>query len=672
MRKYIATTLILTVSALTVLGQGNKRRSDDFASEDNIKVEKTDTTVNMRSFAWKVISPLGLHEPATIDTTLYNYYQKSIPSAVTPAYATTGNLGAEGQTMLFFERESMSEFFFADALRAWIPSIQTHKFYNTRQPMTLLSYNTGGGKETSQERLKMEFSANANKKTQIGAYLDYIYSKGSYNYQATNDLTWGLSGSHMGDRYELQAFYYHYNLLNKDNGGITDDLYITDPAEIQGGSSKVDTKTIPTNLSAAHTRYVGEELYLNNRYKVGYYEEKIVDDSVVDRTYIPVSSFIWTLNYKKGRHMFLNQAPGEAGFWDNTYLSNTGTNARNNYWSLSNTLGISLLEGFNKYAKAGLAAYATHQIRKYTQTIDTIDQVNPLPNGLSPYPVNKVPHNYSENLLWVGAQLTKQQGSLLRYDATAQFGVIGSVAGDIDINGNISTRFKLFGDSVSITAYGRFRNEEAPYLMQHYVSNHFIWDNDFGKTRRFRIGGKLDIPHTNTFLNVGVENLQNYIYFNEKCLPMQHGGSVQVFSASLNQNFKLGILHWDNKLTYQTSSEESVIPLPKFSVYSNLYILFKVANVLDVQFGVDCDYFTKYKSVNYQPATMTFYNQNEIEIGDYPFMNLYANMKLDKARFYVMFSHINQGMTGNNYFIMPHYPLNPRKFQIGVSVDFVN
>lgn len=669
MRKYIATTLILIVSVLSIWGQGNKRRSDEFASESKIN---TDTTINMRSFAWKVVSPLGLHEPATIDTTLYNYYQKSIPSEVTPAYATTGNLGAEGQTMLFFEREKMSEFFFADALSAWIPSIKTHKFYNTRQPMTLLSYNTGGGKETTQDRLKMEFSGNANKKTQIGAYLDYIYSKGSYNYQATKDLIWGLSGSHMGDRYELQAFYYHYNLLNKDNGGITDDLYITDPAEVQGGSSKVDTKTIPTNLSAAHTRYVGQELYLNNRYKVGYYKEKIVDDSVVDRTYIPVSSFIWTLNYKKGRHMFLNQAPGEAGFWENSYLTNLGTNDRNSYWSLSNTVGVSLLEGFNKYAKAGLAAYVTHQIRKYTQTIDTIDQVNPLPDGLTPYPVGKIPAKGSENLLWVGAQLTKQQGSLLRYDVTAQFGIVGEVAGDVDVKGNVSTRFKLFGDSVSITAYGRFSNEEAPYLMKHYVSNHFIWSNDFDKTRRFRLGGKLDIPHTNTFLNIGVENLQNYIYFNEKCLPTQHGGSVQVFSASLNQNFKLGVLHWDNKLTYQTSSDESVIPLPKLSVYSNLYLLFKVAKVLDVQFGIDCDYFTKYKSVNYQPATMVFYNQNEIEVGNYPFMNLYANMKLDKARFYVMFSHINQGMTGNEYFIMPHYPLNPRKFQIGVSVDFAN
>ena len=47
-------------------------------------------------------------------------------------------------------------------------------------------------------------------------------------------------------------------------------------------------------------------------------------------------------------------------------------------------------------------------------------------------------------------------------------------------------------------------------------------------------------------------------------------------------------------------------------------------------------------------------------------------MKLSKARFYVMFSHVNQGWFGNDYFSMPDYPLNPRRFQLGVSVDFAN
>ena len=155
-------------------------------------------------------------------------------------------------------------------------------------------------------------------------------------------------------------------------------------------------------------------------------------------------------------------------------------------------------------------------------------------------------------------------------------------------------------------------------------------------------------------------------------MPVQHSGSVQVFSATLNQHLGYKAINWDNDLIYQTSTETSVIPLPKFAIYSNLYLGFKVARVLDVQFGVDCTYYTKYKSVNYQPATMTFHNQDEIECGGFPYMNVYANMKLSKVRFYVMMSHINQGLTDDNYFSMPHYPLNPRRFLLGLTIDFAN
>ncbi len=180
------------------------------------------------------------------------------------------------------------------------------------------------------------------------------------------------------------------------------------------------------------------------------------------------------------------------------------------------------------------------------------------------------------------------------------------------------------------------------------------------------------VPQTGTRLNIGAENVQNSIYFNDRSLPVQHGGSVQVFSASLEQNFRVGILNWNNKLTYQTSSDDAVLPLPKFAAYTNLFILFRVAKVLHVQFGVDCDYYSKYYAPGFQPATMAFYNQREVKVGNYPFMNLYLNMKLSRARFYVMMSHVNQGLTGKNYFALPHYPMNPRRFQMGVSVDFAN
>ena len=246
------------------------------------------------------------------------------------------------------------------------------------------------------------------------------------------------------------------------------------------------------------------------------------------------------------------------------------------------------------------------------------------------------------------------------------------MAGDVRIDGNVSTHFRLLCDTVAVTAYGSFCNEEAPYLMNHYRSNHFAWDNNFGKTRRLRIGGLLDIPHTGTRIDVGVENVQNLIYFNGECLPVQAGGSVQVFSARLEQKLHTGILNWDNTVTYQTTSDDAVIPLPKLTIYSNLYLKFKVAKVLSVQFGIDCDYYTRYYGVGYQPATASFYNQREVKIGNYPFMNIYANMKLSKTKFFVMMSHVNQGMTGSNYFVLPHYPMNPRRFQVGLSIDFAN
>ena len=592
---------------------------------------------------------------------------------VSDAWATTGNLGAEGSNMIWLERHSSSDFYFRDPLAHWLPSEHTMKYYNSRIPMTLLSYNASGGKETAQEKLKGDFSGNINSKAQVGALLDYIYSKGSYANQALKNLTWGASGSYMGDRYEMQAFYNHYNSLNKENGGITDSRYITDPAALQGGVSSINAKSIPTRLTAAHTRYVGGQLWMNHRYKVGYWhEEKTENDTIVKRTYIPVMSFIWTIDYSFAKHLFYNTAPGEAtGFFENTFLSATGTRDETKFSSVTNTVGVSMLEGFHKYAKFGLAAYARYQFRTYTQTPDTLDHT--VPTTLSPLPdyYFNIANKKNQNLLWVGGQLTKQRGTLLTYDVTAEFGIIGEAAGDINIDGNVGTKFRLLGDTVNISAYGRFVNAHAPYLMQSYRSNHFIWYNDFGKERTFKAGGILRIPHTGTAINIGVENIQNHIYFGADAMPVQHSGSVQVFSAKLEQRLKAGILHWDNRITYQTSSNEAVISIPKLAVYSNLYLKCNIAT-LKLQFGIDCDYYTKYYAPSYQPATMAFYNQREVKCGNYPFMNLYANMKLQKARFYVLFSHINQGWFGKNYFSMPNYPLNPRRFQIGVAVDFPN
>lgn len=65
-------------------------------------------------------------------------------------------------------------------------------------------------------------------------------------------------------------------------------------------------------------------------------------------------------------------------------------------YSIQNTLGIALREGFNKWAKAGLTAFASHEYRHYTM---------PDLNG-----GNKIIRSYSENNISVGGQLSKREG----------------------------------------------------------------------------------------------------------------------------------------------------------------------------------------------------------------------------------------------------------------------
>lgn len=634
------------------------------------------THVELKPYAWTVVQPLGLREPTAIDSTFLDYSLYSVPSNISPAWATTGNLGDPGINMVFYERKPLTDFMFADRIWPWIPSNSKIKFYNTRAPMTILSYNLGGTTMNFQDRLQGIFSGNVNKQLQFGAIVDYLYSKGSYDNQATKNFTWGFNGSYIGEKFEVQFYQTHYNLSDRENGGIENDLYITDPAEIQGGDPSVQPKSIPTNLTQAQNRTRGSNIFLNAKYKLGFWKEVELEDSSIVDEYIPVTAFVWTLNWNEGKHRFRNaNANQDREFWEHQYISTNGTEDMTTYSSLKNTLGISLLEGFHKYAKFGLAAYASFDLRTYHQTADSVLYMpfDERPAGVTDYtgtiPVSKK----KDGQLSIGAQLTKQKGSILKYAATFELGITGRTAGDINVDGHITTKFPLFRDSLSIKAFGEFHNQAPSYFAEKYISNHFIWDNDFSKIRRFKIGGEVSFPKTWTTLRGEIENINNYVYFDRFSMATQASSSVQVISLALKQNLQWRALHWDNTIILQKSTDHSIIPLPKFVYYTNLYFQFKIAKVLDLQIGTDLDYYSKYSAMGYQPATMQYYNDPSSEIGGFPFMNLYANMKLGKTRFYVMFSHFNNGIFGKpNYFAAPHYPLNPRRFQLGLSIEFNN
>lgn len=628
-------------------------------------------TVCMGS-AWTLVFPLGEHRASTIDTLLYNYQRQAVPTMQTDAFLTTGNLGAPSTTLIYADRPAPGAFFFDSNFETWMQTGRNQKFYNVYVPMTLASYNFGGNRESNQDRLHATFAGNVNRRIGIGAHIDYLYSKGAYNNQAAKDYVYGLSGYYLGDRYEFQGFWDQNNMLNKENGGITNDLYITDPAVLQGGVSKIEPKSIPTRLTTAHTRLHSSQFYMSHAYKVGYWQDEVVNDTLTRQIYIPVVKFIYSLDWRRGRHIFVNSSADEAqDFWDDTYFNSQETYDRTTYYALGNTVGIQMMEGFKPWVKFSLAAYATYENRRYTQvnpdSISVDESLTPLPEYFE-----SIRHKATQNLVWVGGRIEKSNGRHFTYSADARFGIVGDVAADMRLIGQAQARYRLFGDTVAVSANVSFSNEEPSYLLQHYISNHFIWNNDFGKTRTFSVGARLDIPWTRTTLEADFRNVQNMIYFDTLSMPRQVGKSIHVLTARLHQDFAIGILHWNNTLTYQVSSDKTLLPLPALSIYSNLYLGFRAFRVLQLQIGVDCDYYTRYNGYMYQPATSAFTLGKGDKVGNYAFCNAYLTAKLYRCRFFVLWSHVNQGWFGNNYFTMPGYPMNPRRLQFGLSVDFAN
>lgn len=406
-------------------------------------------------------------------------------------------------------------------------------------------------------------------------------------------------------------------------------------------------------------------------------QKKNAEDSLFYKSeYVPVTSFIHTVKFDNYRRIYeAYQTPADyylQEYYDAGRLTGDSIYDQTKHWHMKNTFAIAMLEGFNKWAKAGLKAFASYDLRHY--------ELPTMEGGFE---------KYNEHVLSVGGQLSKQEGKTLHYNAVAEIGLTGVDAGTLAIDGNVDVNIPFLGDTLQVRGDAFFHRETPSFYYRNYHARHLWWENDLDKTIHTRIMGTLSFPKTRTKLRVAVDEIKNYTYFSQSyditeeglrkgvmVTPMQESGGINLLTAQLEQNFRLGILNWENQFTYQHSSKESVLPVPAFNAYTNLYIKFKVVKVLNVELGADMRYFTSYEAPDYSPYmgqyTVQGNGENNVKIGNYPIVNVYANVHIKHTRFFVMMSHINAGQGDKNYFFAPHYPMNERVFRIGVSWNFFN
>jgi hypothetical protein len=112
-----------------------------------------------------------------------------------------------------------------------------------------------------------------------------------------------------------------------------------------------------------------------------------------------------------------------------------------------------------------------------------------------------------------------------------------------------------------------------------------------------------------------------------------------------------------------------VLPVPTFSAFLSYYYEFWVKrDVLRVQVGFDGRYNTSYYAPGYNPALSVFYNQREVKVGNYPYLDAFVAAKWKRMRILLKYQHVNMNLFGNGeYFQTALYPLNPRMFKLGIS-----
>ena len=734
MRRIVLTYIFLSVIGIwgalaqnTLNPMNNRDRFgnqiDPNTQPDNLE-DSTNTEIQSlppKLYMWKLSETLGNRTIIPADTASLNFQSTNLVEGMFGHYNYLGNLGSPRLSRLFFEREESEPTIFMAPFSSFFTRPDQVLFTNSNVPYTNLTYYKAGSKVNGEERFKSYFSVNVNKQLAFGFNIDYLYGRGYYQNQSTSHFNAGLFGSYIGEKYQVQAVYNNFFLKMNENGGIADDQYITRPENMSGGKKEYESTTIPVKLEQSSNRNKDFYIYLTQRYRLGFTRRvrntqegkptvsapkassspsseaeisasnndialpndsiasKSVstlaaandslpsvstadNDSLFEEEFVPVTSFIHTLKVERSRHQFRSGSEPEGFFPEDYKLYKNYSNDSTTAFSVKNVFGIALLEGFNKYAKAGLTAYISHKFSRYDlMNTDTLTDMRRI--------------RYTEQEIFLGGELAKREGKLLHYNVNGEVGLVDKAIGQFRVNANLDLNFRLWKDTVNFYARGYVSNTLPSFYMRHYHSNHYNWDNDnMDKEFRTRVEGELNISHWGTNLRAGVENIKNYTYFNQSALPEQNGGNIQVLSATLKQDFRLGVFHLDNEVTWQKTSNETVLPLPQLSLYHNFYILAKLAKkVLTVQLGADVRYFTKYNAPAYAPGVQQFHLQptdDLVEIGGYPIVNVYANLHLKRTRIFAMMYHVNAGMGSANSFLVPHYPINPRLFKIGVSWNF--
>ena len=619
--------------------------------------------------------------PTEPDTLSLNFYHRQSPESRSVAMGYLSNMASPWHNKSFFDRvHDQFTFPFNAPFSGMIYTPRTELFYNTKAPYTKVSYQQHGTTQQREGDLDITLALNPNKTWGVGGDLTYTDALGYYLGSRTKAVGWRLFSSYSSPKYEAWLSLGGNTNMVTENGGVQDDRFISEPDRVGAASGTLKAEEVPVKYSGQVWNGVGNfHLKLAHRYNLGSFKPRTPADSLTSfgelrpaedsLRYIPVAGIGHLFDFRLAHHEFVSRNPNANSAYPHQYAyyhtalpdsvaALTFLPYDSTYtWQINNTVQLSMREGFRPWVKFGTDLYVRLENKFYHQQ-DTI----PGSKG------NSAAFNTV-----IGGHISRTEGTGLNFDILGEFTLLGENLGNLLVQGDISSQFTLWQIPVKLQAWGTLRNERPDYFLRHFHGSFHRWDTEWGAVRSLQFGGRLSLSKWGTSVEAHSGTLQNLLYFGEDALPRQEAGAVQVLAARLKHAYKWGILGWDLEALYQFSSNSQALPLPMLSLRGQLYIDFYIASVMRTQIGADCSVHTPYNAPYYEPAVMQFTNQTQTKYGYYPLLNVFANFKLQRTRFFVEYYNLaDLFLRPSNRFSLAHYPMLPASFRMGISVDFFN
>jgi hypothetical protein len=520
-------------------------------------------------------------------------------------------------------------------------------YYEVPTPWTRLTYKTGFGQG---QMLDAFFTVNLSKQFNFSIAYKGLRSLGNYQNALASSGNFRFTTSYKAknERYRFKAYTVMQDILNQENGGISNE----DILNFESGNEEfLDRSIFDPNFENAENILKGKLFYLDQSYNVVKKSDSLPKNSL---------SIINTISFEDKYFQFSQTTPVPEYFGDSF---NNNINDKVTLENFKTSVGL-------KYSNHTLGELIVAV--NYTDINYGYDSVVLFPNEII------IPNRIRGSFVGAEASYSKTYKGF-NIEGNGGLNLSEEFVGSF-LNGIIN--LKLF-DDVSLSGGININSRLANYNYLLYQSDYinYNWYN-FDRFKNVNAQQLNFSIKSEKYLNadLDISNIDNYAYFNLEeqvdgvniIRPKQYNEPLQYLRLKVQKEFRLGNLALDNTIMFQNVvSDEDVLNVPTFIARNTLYYsnqLFKKAMTL--QTGVTLNYFTKYKMNGYDPLLAEFYTQNQTELGDFPRLDFFVNVKIRQTRIFLKAEHFNSSFTGYDYFSAPNQPYRDFTIRFGLVWDF--